>query len=204
MRVDNGPPDIEISDFVRRWNEEGQSPHLKLVAHREFAKVLRQQQAELPVLRGEWMDWWCDGAASTAFETAVNREAHMVLRSAEVLASWASFLGLQQPYGRDRAGEAYELSSLYDEHTWGAYASVAAPDDPWTKGQENAKAAYAFRAAAQGHDLLARAAGTVAGAFTESGARGRFNLGDLAPEEAYPRLQIGACLFSTPFLGRGK
>jgi alpha-mannosidase len=198
MRVDNGPPDIDISDFVRRWNENEEGPRLKLVAHREFAEILRRQQAELPVLRGEWMDWWCDGAASTAFETAVNREAHSLLGSAEVLASWAALQGLQPPYPRERAGEAYELASLYNEHTWGAYASVAAPDDPWTKGQENTKAGYAFRAAAQSHDLLARAAVGFAGALSESGPPGRFNLGDLSPEEAYPLVpERGLLVFNT-------
>src|SRR5579875_2498406 len=49
MRVDNGPPDIEISNFVRRWNELGEGPRLKLVAHREFADILRRQEAALPV-----------------------------------------------------------------------------------------------------------------------------------------------------------
>ncbi len=198
MRVDNGPPDIDISDFVRRWNDIGDGPHLKLVAHREFAEVLRRHASELPVLRGEWMDWWCDGAASTAFETAVDRSAHFLLGSAEVLASWAVLQGRGQPYPRERASDAYELSSLYDEHTWGAYASVAAPDDPWTKGQENAKAGYAFRAVAQGHDLLARTAGAAADALTGRGPGGRFNLGDLSPEEAYPTLEDrGLLVFNT-------
>ncbi len=187
MRVDNGPPDIEVADFVRRWNELGDGPRLQLVAHREFAEVLRRQNVELPVMRGEWMDWWCDGVASTAYETAVARQAHAILGSAEVLASWGRLRGRRDgPYSRRLAAETYELASLYDEHTWGAYASVAAPDDPWTKGQENAKAGYAFRASATAHDMLARAAGDVAGSLGDGGAPGRFNLGDLSPEEAYP------------------
>ena len=73
MRVDNGPPDLEIADFVRKWNELGNRPRLQLVAHREFARLLKEQDVELPVMSGEWMDWWCDGVGSTAFETAVSR-----------------------------------------------------------------------------------------------------------------------------------
>ena len=84
------------------------------------------------------------------------------------------------------ANSTYEQASLYDEHTWGAYASVAAPHDPWTKGQENAKAGYAFRASASAHDMLAKAAGKVARSLGEGAPGGRFNLGDLTPEEAYP------------------
>lgn len=187
MRVDNGPPDIEVADFVRKWNELGNGPRLQLVAHREFADLLRQQDVELPVMQGEWMDWWCDGVASTAYETAVARQAHGILGSAEVLASWRKLWRHGgQPYSRRLASKAYELASLYDEHTWGAYASVAAPDDPWTKGQENAKANFAFRASATAHDMLARAANDVAKSLSEGGPAGRFNLGDIAPRDAFP------------------
>ena len=85
MRVDNGPPDLVIADFVRKWNELGNSPRLQLVAHREFAKILNEQKAELPIMRGEWMDWWCDGVGSTAYETAVARQSHQMLGMAETL-----------------------------------------------------------------------------------------------------------------------
>jgi alpha-mannosidase len=187
MRVDNGPPDLAIADFVRKWNELGNSPRLQLVAHREFAKILRARDIELPVMRGEWMDWWCDGVGSTAYETAVSRECHQLLGMAETLNSWARIKGWgQAPYSRSDANSTYEQASLYDEHTWGAYASVAAPHDPWTKGQENAKTGFAYRASASAHDMLAKAARKVARSLGEGEPGGRFNLGDITPEEAYP------------------
>jgi len=187
MRVDNGPPDLVIADFVREWNESGRSPRMQLVAHREFAAILRQSQAQLPVMTGEWMDWWCDGVGSTAFETTVARQCHQVLGMAETLGTWVKLKNWGAlPYSSAEANEAHEQVSLYDEHTWGAYASVAAPHDPWTKGQENAKAGYAFRASASAHDMLAKTAGKVAHALGEGSPAGRFNLGDLTPEEAYP------------------
>lgn len=199
MRVDNGPPDLVISDFVRQWNQEGRAPRLQLVAHREFAQVLKAHSADLPVMRGEWMDWWCDGVGSTAFETAVSRQAHQVLGMAETLSTWGKVAGWgPAPYGREDANATYEQASLYDEHTWGAYASVAAPHDPWTKGQENAKAGFAFRASASAHDMLAKAANKVAQCLGEGAPGGRFNLGDLTPEEAYPLDdERGALLFNT-------
>ena len=107
-------------------------------------------------MKGEWMDWWCDGVGSTAFETAVSRQTHQLLGMAETLGSWINLQGWgEMPYSRAEANQTYELASLYDEHTWGAYASVAAPHDPWTKGQENAKASFVFRASATAHDMLA-------------------------------------------------
>jgi alpha-mannosidase len=186
MRVDNGPPDLVIADFVRKWNELGNSPRLQLVAHREFAKVLKEQNVELPVMRGEWMDWWCDGVGSTAYETAVARQSHQMLGMAETLGTWIKLRDWGQvPYSSSDANSTHELASLYDEHTWGAYASVAAPFDPWTKGQDNAKASFAFRASASAHDMLAKSANVVAGSLGEGGPEGRFNLGDLTPDEAY-------------------
>jgi hypothetical protein len=195
MRVDNGPPDIEIADFVRKWNDLGNSPRLQLVAHREFAKLLSEQKAELPVMKGEWMDWWCDGVGSTAYETAVARESHQLLGMAETISTWIRLNDWgKAPYSRSEAGSTYEQSSLYDEHTWGAYASVAAPHDPWTKGQENAKAGFAFRASAAAHDMLAKSANKVAGALGEGTPGGRFNLGDLTAEEAFPLADVRGLL----------
>jgi alpha-mannosidase len=187
MRVDNGPPDLEIADFVRDWNDLGKSPRLQLVAHREFARVLNEQKVELPVMRGEWMDWWCDGVGSTAYETAVARQSHRLLGMAEALGSWIKIRDWGQvPYSALEVNSAHEQASLYDEHTWGAYASVAAPHDPWTKGQDNAKASFAFRASASAHDMLAKTAGAVARSLGQGSPGGRFNLGDLTAEEAYP------------------
>jgi hypothetical protein len=186
MRVDNGPPDLVIADFVRKWNELGNSPRLQLVGHREFANVLKEQKAELPVMRGEWMDWWCDGVGSTAYETAVARQSHQMLAMAETLGTWIKLRDWGPvPYSSAEANSTHEMASLYDEHTWGAYASVAAPSDPWTKGQDNAKASFAFRASASAHDILAKSANAVAGSLGEGGPEGRFNLGDLTRAEAY-------------------
>jgi alpha-mannosidase len=76
--------------------------------------------------------------------------------------------------------------SLYDEHTWGAFASVARPDSLFTRAQWNRKSGYAYGAAMETHDVLARAATTLAAREGEPGAEARFNLGDLAYEEAFP------------------
>ena len=52
MRVDNGPPDLEIADFVRKWNSLGNTPRLQLVAHREFARLLKQAEGGAPRYEG--------------------------------------------------------------------------------------------------------------------------------------------------------
>jgi alpha-mannosidase len=185
IRVDNGPPDVRMIDFVREWNEQGRQPRLVFSTPSLFRDVLRDVESELPVLRGDWLDWWCDGVASSAFESGVNRENQRLLSAAETVGTWSD-----GPRGSvadaERLARVYELVSLYDEHTWGAFASVAAPDSVWSKGQWNYKASFAYRASGETHDILARAARQVAGELAEPGPEGRFNVGDLTPEEAYP------------------
>jgi alpha-mannosidase len=185
MRVDNGPPDIRMVDFVREWNEQEREPRLVFSTPSRFRDVLREKESQLPVMRGDWLDWWCDGVASSAFESGVNRENQRLLQAAETVGSWST--GPREPIaGAERLARVYELVSLYDEHTWGAFASIAAPDSVWSKSQWNYKASFAYRASGETHDILARAARQVAGELAEPGPEGRFNVGDLTPEEAYP------------------
>jgi alpha-mannosidase len=185
IRVDNGPPDIRMIDFVREWNDQGRTPRLQFSTPSLFRQVLAEHEAELPVMRGDWLDWWCDGIASSAFESGVNRESHNLLVAAETIASWPT-QDSAPAVSADRLAEVYELLSLYDEHTWGAFASVAAPDSVWSRGQWNYKASFAYRGSGETHDILARSARRLAGELAEPGPEGRFNVGDLTPDEAYP------------------
>src|SRR6188472_3292752 len=128
MRVDNGPPDRRMAEFVRRWNEEGRSPRIAFSTPTELHRLLTaEQSAELPIRRGDWTDWWSDGVASSAYETGVNRTTHELLLAAETIASWLRAEG-RDGWDFERVANAYETATLYDEHTWGAFASIAAPE----------------------------------------------------------------------------
>ncbi len=68
---DNGPPDAELADTVRSWNERYVSPKIVIATASEmFAELERRHGGELPVVRGDFTGYWEDGAASTARETA--------------------------------------------------------------------------------------------------------------------------------------
>ncbi len=186
IRVDNGPPDIRMIDFVREWNEQGRMPQMIFSTPHKFrTEVLAQHEAKLPVHRGEWLDWWADGVASSAYETGLNRATHSIMRAAETIATWGKDEG-RPVNDLSRLSNVFEMMSLYDEHTWGAFASVSAPDSLWTKGQWNYKASFAYRSSGEAHDILARAARRFASELADLGPEGRFNLGDLTPEEAFP------------------
>ena len=84
IRVDNGPPDPRMPDFVRDWNAQGRTPRIEFTTPAAFNKMLREHYADhFPTLRGDWLDWWSDGVASSAFETGVSRATHEQLLTAE-------------------------------------------------------------------------------------------------------------------------
>lgn len=186
MRVDNGPPDVRMADFVQEWNDRAREPRIEFSTPRLFRNELTAFGTEnLPTVRGDWTDWWADGAASSAYETGVNRATHEVLASAEVLAAWVVASGRSPQFGKELVEQTYEAMSLFDEHTWGAFSSIDAPESLFTRAQWNRKASFAYQSAMDSHDMLTRSARQVADALADRAVEGRFDLGDLGAERAY-------------------
>jgi hypothetical protein len=186
IRVDNGPPDPRMPDFVREWNASGRTPHMQFTTPTAFGKLLRNNWSDtLPTWRGDWLDHWSDGVASSAYETGMNRTTHELLHEAEALGSMAAVQG-KKLWSVERADAAFESATLYDEHTWGAFASIDGAKDRWTKAQWNRKASFAYTASSEAHDLVARGVNALIDEIGERGPEGMFNLGDLDPLAAYP------------------
>ncbi|HVW93889.1 MAG TPA: glycoside hydrolase family 38 C-terminal domain-containing protein [Devosia sp.] len=185
VRVDNGPPDPRMPDFVKRWNEEDRPWRLQFLTATQFGRLLRDHYGNaIGTQSGDWTDHWTDGPGSSAYETGVNRQAHEIMGAAEAIAAWNRARGADG-WDAKRAARTYEDMTLYDEHTWGAYSSIEAPDSLFSRAQWNRKAGYAFNAVMEAHDQLARAANTLAAPLGTKGPEGIFNLGDLKPEEAF-------------------
>jgi len=149
---DNGAPDEGIADVVKQWNEEHIDPKLIIsttaTAFREFEQRYGKQ---LPVFRGDFTPYWEDGAASSALETALNRDSAERLVQAETL--WSLLCPKKPRY--DEFTEAWRNVLLYDEHTWGSYNSVEKPDLLFTRDQWRIKQSYAVDADRQSRELLA-------------------------------------------------
>lgn len=187
VRVDNGPPDPRMPDFVRRWNEEDRGFRMEFMTVTEFGRKLHTEYGDsIATQRGDWTDHWTDGPASSAAETGINRTTHALLGMAESMESWLRAKGEKGAWHAGRAANAFENATLYDEHTWGAYTSVEAPNSLFTRSIWNRKAGYAYAAAMEAHDMVARAANALAAPLGEKGPEGSFNLGDLEPETAFP------------------
>ncbi len=147
---DNGSTDPGLPAFVRRWNATGQRPHLILGTPAAFWSRMDQYRERLPRRRGDWTDFWNFGAGSSARETAINRANRARLRAADAAGAALSALGgggdpRQRPPAGPRA-EAVASLNLWDEHTWGADASVRAPENEDTVSQWYHKAIHAYRA----------------------------------------------------------
>jgi hypothetical protein len=137
---DNSPPNQELPDIVRRWNVEGRQPRLRLVTPIELLARIRQvPRQEIPVVTGDWTDYWNFGSASSAAETCLCRKTAANAAAIDLLRTWNS------PDGRI-AAEAERLwcdINLYNEHTWGAYNTLDA-DNPFVVTQWQLKAQLAY------------------------------------------------------------
>jgi len=135
---DNGPPDPDLCDFVKTWNEEYESPKFVIATSQEMFEEFEHRYADkIPAVRGDFTPYWEDGAASTALETAMTRASAARLVQAEAL--WAMIDPDNFPAAE--FSEAWRQVVLFDEHTWGAADSVSDPDG------ENAKTQWAYKQA---------------------------------------------------------
>ena len=185
VRVDNGPPDARMPEFVKRWNSEDHPYRMEFVNVTDFGRLLEARHADkIGTQRGDWTDHWADGVGSSAFEVGVNRNAHEIVAMGEALESWRRSRG-ESEWDADRAASVYESMTLFDEHTWGAYSSVEAPESLFSRAQWNYKAGFAYRAAMMGHASVARAANAIGQPLGTKGPEGIFNLGNLDPAEAF-------------------
>ena len=148
---DNGPPDPTLSDFVRRWNERYVTPRLIVATHEQMFKEFEKAYgATLPVVQGDFTPYWEDGAASSAYETALSRAA--VDRLIEGQALWA--LLSRASYPAHKYEDAWRNVVFYDEHTWGAHNSIEEPDLPFVKQQWEFKRKFALDADRESRELL--------------------------------------------------
>ncbi|HVU58888.1 MAG TPA: polysaccharide lyase family protein [Puia sp.] len=151
---DNAVPEIEISDFVKAWNEKYTAPHFIISStSRAFHAFEEVYGDRLPTVQGDWTGYWEDGAASSALETAENRASSSRLTQAETL--WA----MTQPdkFPASRFNDAWRHVLLYSEHTWGADVSVTNPLSQKTIEQWDIKRSYADTAGALSKSLLTEA-----------------------------------------------
>ena len=104
---DNAVPDPELSERVKEWNGTYERPKFHIAATESaFAAFEEKHGDKLPEFRGDLTPYWEDGAASSALETAMNRNAADRIVQAETLA--ATFH--PEAYDAARYAEAWRTS----------------------------------------------------------------------------------------------
>lgn len=140
---DNGPPDTDMPDIIRKWNEQYEYPKFHIGTTEElFTRFEQTYGDKLPTFKGDFTPYWEDGAASTARELSLNRYNAEWLNQLEVLWSIANPAG----YPSQSFYNAWRNVALFSEHTWGASASGPQPDSEFTRALWKQKQAFALSA----------------------------------------------------------
>lgn len=162
---DNGPPDETMPDFIKEWNETYEWPKMRIATNKEMMVAFEERYGDqLPVHKGDFTPYWEDGAASSAFETGLNRKTADQLIQAETL--WS--LMNPEEFPHERFDDAWRNVLLYSEHTWGANISKSQPDSEFTKSLWKVKQGFAKDAAIQANELLEDALPTSAVDLTDA------------------------------------
>ena len=156
LRTDNAPPNAAIIAQIERWNSCHGATHRIVMQTLDgfFARLRAEDLTRLPSHRGDWPDWWSDGAASAPGLVRELRAAQRQLAHAQQLA--ASCDAVAEP----PAGELHALDSelaLAAEHTFSRADSMSAP---WLAGVQaiaGRKRAYAAEALERASTLIDRA-----------------------------------------------
>jgi alpha-mannosidase len=142
--IDNDRPCRQLSEFIKAWNQKGLQPKLVFSTPSVYLeKIVTQLPANLPVLKGEWCDWWADGIAASPYEVAILQAARR--RNMDIHNAIGYFAVPAAPLKKMIEKLNHDLV-FAGEHTWGAYDSVAHPYSERTVGNHGQKFDYFFRA----------------------------------------------------------
>jgi alpha-mannosidase len=154
---DNAPIDPELPDAVKAWNEHFSSPKLVITSVKQFFNDFESRyKDQIPKITGDYTEYWTDGVACAARETALSRETSDELKQANAI--WA--IRGRPAYPSTAFDDTWKNLLLYNEHTWGAYNSTSEPDNEKVKSEWAVKQGYVLHAKQQTDDLMKQATQT--------------------------------------------
>lgn len=123
--TDNAPPNPRIMEFINRWNKKyGGYVTMEMTTLSHFFQEVTESGYEIPVYRGDWPDWWSDGAGSASRFTKICRQAQSKLKSILALDPGHRIVSQKE------LDEIYWYLMLYSEHTFSYSASM---EEPWNE-----------------------------------------------------------------------
>ncbi len=151
-RCDNDGPMPQLLDFIKKWNEMGLKPALRMTTIDQAMERIEKKVGEnIDTFEGEWQDWWSFGGAAMPRETQTTRRAAQCMNAIQ-----SSFWGEASP---DVAAEAKQINQLicrYFEHTFGSNESSERPFTLFNLGNINEKGSFAYRSWERARYLLAQ------------------------------------------------
>ncbi len=151
---DNGPPDPDMPDFFKAWNEKYEWPKFRIATTMEMMKDFEAKyEDQIPEATGDFTPYWEDGVASSATETALNKNTADRLVQAETL--WA--MTNPKSFPKDQFDEAWKNIVLFSEHTWGANISKSDPESEFTKSLWRVKQGFTLDARQSADELTRQA-----------------------------------------------
>lgn len=156
---DNGTAWGAFAEFSRKWNQSGRAPKIVCATPRMFWERVKGDLASLPVIRGDWTDYWNFGCISAAREITIFRTTRSRLFRADEIHALVKSLpeskiaGSEIPATRysDRTNTlfrdyAWHALNLYGEHTWGADTASNEPELEDSLAMDNHKKNLAYTA----------------------------------------------------------
>ncbi len=154
---DNGFPDSLLPAWVKNWNDTHVTPKFKISTTDQMFKDFEAKYSKvIPTYSGDFTPYWEDGAASTAKETAMNRNSAELLTQLETMYTLFKYKNFPQK----EFDEAWQYVLLFSEHTWGAWNSISDPELKSVKDQWEIKKSYAVKADSIAEKLLHNLAST--------------------------------------------
>jgi len=144
MFVDNERVSDRFYRIIEEFNRKWENPILIVATTEEFFDEIKKRGGAFPVVVGDLGSYWEDGAASTARELAMVREAKKRLFFAEAAYTMDYLRG--SPYPDEDLRKIWRDIIYFDEHTWGDAASITDPFSPRQMEQWRVKSSYAYNA----------------------------------------------------------
>ena len=112
---DNALIDADLPYAVKSWNEDYAYPHLVVASAHDIMHTFEQRYGDtLPVVRGDFSEYWADGLGTVAREAKASRNAKERLIQAETI--WP-MLQPQASAPRAEFDEAWRNVIMCSEHT---------------------------------------------------------------------------------------
>ncbi|MDE5417398.1 hypothetical protein L3049_05200 [Labilibaculum sp. DW002] len=149
--ADNTPIDADLPEAVKSWNEEFAYPKLTIASATDIMSEFEDRYGDqIPVLKGDFTEFWTDGTGTAAKQTAQNRESKERLVQAETL--W-TMLRNGEPALRNDFNQAWWNVLMGSEHTW-CYMNPS--QEPINSDIQKTKFAFFDNAEKMSQDLLAK------------------------------------------------